>query len=185
MQHSDGTPDLGHGSFLDVVTNMVGILIILVMILGTRLKNAPIVLPADTEMTAVADELKTHQANETSLYGDIRRMTSQKAVVEVNTQLQFEERNTLATAAAAMEHDIGQRRKALDSGTRQQFDLEREIQAASVELSRLEKELVVKTSAIEPIEVKCFPTPIGKLVDDNEAHFQIRAGRIKIGRAHV
>ena len=37
MRHEDSTP--GHDSFLDIVSNIVGILIILVMVTGVRAKN--------------------------------------------------------------------------------------------------------------------------------------------------
>ena len=48
MRHQSFDQNSSLGSFLDVVTNMVGILIILVMILGMRIKDAPIKLPPDS-----------------------------------------------------------------------------------------------------------------------------------------
>ena len=39
----------GHDSFLDIVANIVGILIILVMVVGVRARNAPVQASTETE----------------------------------------------------------------------------------------------------------------------------------------
>ena len=69
------TEAVGSDSFLDVVTNIVGILIILVMVVGMRTKNAPV----ETEDDALA-------AANAPLVAEIERLTSQSAGVEQDIQ---------------------------------------------------------------------------------------------------
>ena len=61
--------DAGQDSFLDIVANIVGILIILVMVMGVRAKNAPIRLSVPSPQRQVAEhELQRELAAEQSLH---------------------------------------------------------------------------------------------------------------------
>ena len=111
MRH--GGTDLNHGlsSFLDVVTNMVGILIILVMVLATRLKNAPINVAKDARLDAVAAELQSRQAAEQSMRGDVLRLARQINALRQDVQAKKAQRATLSILVAACEKKIAQRRE--------------------------------------------------------------------------
>ncbi len=167
------------GSFLDVVTNMVGILIILVMILGMRIKDAPINLPPDTQTVAATLELKTEQAAEQAVTADVSRTTEEIGDIELAVQQRTGERNVLSTMVSAGEQQIAQRRQQLDAQSRGQFDLAQSIRDAEIQLHKLyESKAAAEVDASAPVQVESYPTPLGRTVVGEEIHFQLRNQRI-------
>ncbi len=59
------------------------------------------------------------------------------------------------------------------------YDLDRDKALAQADLDRLEKELKQLAAGAETsVKIESFPTPISKVVDEKEAHFQLRHGRL-------
>jgi hypothetical protein len=167
----------GHESFLDVVTNIVCILIILVMIVGQRAHDMVVSeasKPAGPAQTAVEA-----QQTAVALEEDVNHLSHEIANVRQTAAARFVERDRLSTILAAAEHELAQRRAALDDKTRHQYDVDRDQAMAQADLDRLEKELKQLASSAETtVKIESFPTPISKVVDEKEAHFQLRHGRI-------
>jgi hypothetical protein len=166
----------GSDSFLDVTTNIVGILIILVMVVGERAKTAPVdlgdrasgraVLAAETEAVRLED--------------DVRRLSAQMKTVQGELRGRLAERNRLSTLVAAVERDLALARSGLDKKARARYETDRDLALARNQLARLaaERSSAEKAAAPQTIEVKNYPTPIGKTVDGHEAHFQLLRGRL-------
>jgi len=176
----DETP--GHDSFLDIVANIVGILIILVLVVGVRVKNAPVTLaipPAPDETPQQAAELERHAATEAALrkdvlaaHGEIRRLARQAGAYAGA-------RNAMATMVAAAEAEIDARRAKLGDEARREFDLKRRLAESQVRLAAIEQQRAqVETAREAPVVIENHPTPISRTVDGDEAHFQLLAGRI-------
>ena len=169
----------GHDSFLDVVANIVGILIILVLVTGVRVKNAPLAASPDEEAEAAAAELQKDQAVVGSLRQEVFDMVDGiQAIRREQVARQFE-RDRLATAVAAWEHKIESRRGRLDGDSQQDFDLGRNVSETRLQLDQLkQRQAEVEATRSEPILVESYPTPLSKTVDGREAHFQLRDGRV-------
>ncbi len=168
----------GQDSFLDVVTNMVGIVIILVMVVGMRVKHAPAKPIATAEAAPVID-LTKDLAAERSLREDVDRVTREIASVEGETLVLNQARDRLATVLALANQELQSRRDKLDAGAKARFDLNRQVVDAGAQLVRLSAERSrLEAVRPEPIKLEAFPTPISKTVDDREGHFQIRGGLI-------
>ncbi len=88
------------------------------------------------------------------------------------------ERDQLSTILSAAEHQLAERRAALDDKARHQYDRSRDRALAQADLDRLDKERIQLASAETTVKIENFPTPISKTVDEHEAHFQLRKGRI-------
>lgn len=169
----------GQDSFLDLVTNMVGIIIILVLVVGMRVKNTPVKVDPNAKIKAVAAELDDAKTSEQSVVRDITKLSGQVEQVLGETMARDQQRNMLATAVAAAEHKIQSRRNELGAVARQQFDTGRELTQARTELDQLHRERVaVENMPAKPVLVENYPTPLGKVVDGDELHFQLRAGQI-------
>ena len=167
----------GHESFLDVVTNIVCILIILVMIVGQRAHDMvvaePLLRPARPKRRSMPSNRPM------ALEQDVNHLTREIATVRQTAAARFAERDRLSTILAAAEHELAQRRAALDDKTRHKYDLDRDKALAQADLDRLERELKQLASSAETtVKIESFPTPISKVVDEKEAHFQLRRGRI-------
>lgn len=174
---------VGSDSFLDVVTNIVGILIILVMVVGIRIKHAP-AKPAepawDEEQTKAGVAQLEKEA--VGIERDVHKIESQIADLAGAAQEHFAERGVLAYMIAEHERELTAARKALDEDKQQAFDLRRAHAKAERDLQRLEGEAAAARAAAEknmkPIKIQSRPTPISHTVFGDEVHFQVRSGRI-------
>lgn len=172
---------VGQDSFLDVVTNIVGILIILVVVAGLRVRNAPLKEAEEKAITAAAAGLEKDLALESSLRRDVVQAAEQIRALQQEAVLRHQERSQLATLVAACEQKIRAARERLDAEGQRRFDLQRSIAEAERELERLSQaQAAAENAKAEPILVESYPTPLGKTVDDNELHLQLRAGRVAI-----
>ena len=168
---------VGTDSFLDVITNFVGILIILVMVVGERAKNFP--PPNDVAESADA-QMEALQAEATAVETDVAHIAAQMKRVDSETAARTFERDQVNTLIASLEHELAERRRALDDASRGQYDLARDLALAEDELTRLtqQRKSAEGTAAPETITVESYPTPLGKTVDGKEAHFQLLNGRL-------
>jgi len=179
-RQTDDAP--GHDSFLDVVANIVGILIILVMVVGLRVKNAPIVASIVGEGREEDEDESEYQkdlATERSLHADVLKVEQEVRAVEAETLIQKQQRDALAATIAALEQEIQLRRQRMDAEAQRDFDLRRGLSQAQARLAQLDKQrIAVETAPAEPTVVESYPTPLSTTVDEREAHFQLRGGRV-------
>lgn len=169
----------GHDSFLDIVANMVGIVIILVMLVGVRVRHAPssAVVPSETD-PALIDA----QAIEQSLTEENWALADEAARVAVEAAASRQRRDMLATLVAALEHRIRQRQEQLGVAEASNSAAATELAEARRQLERLRAEQARLAQVPEQtVVVESLPTPLSRTVDENETHFQLRGGYI----AHV
>ena len=89
------------------------------------------------------------------------------------------QRDFLATTLSAMEHDLVLRGGQAKGETEVDVELARRVAEARRQLADLRRVRVqVDTAKPEPVVVESYPTPISRTVDEHEAHFQLRNGRI-------
>jgi hypothetical protein len=167
----------GSDSFLDVIANMVGILIILVVVVGIRVKQMPQV-PKDLDPATVS-ELASREGAAKDLERNVLDLDRQMQHVQQLTAIRAEERAALALLLADGEREVNSRREALDKHGKDQFDLERELAATKARLERVERDREeAKKPKSKSVEIRNYPTPISQTVFGKEAHFQLRGGRV-------
>ena len=176
----------GQDSFLDVVTNIVGILILLVVVMGVRTAGAIRrgTLQADAPPAATpVDEAQLQKAIQAavSTESELRDLMRTALHVKQETELREEERSWLNTVVAAAEQKLKDRRAALDGQQQRDFDTRRKLLAAQIELDKLTREQVSILSQIPEVEqIEIPPTPISKLASGKEIHLQLHKGHIAI-----
>ncbi len=179
-QQTDDMP--GHDSFLDIVANIVGILIILVLLVGVRVKHAPVTLAIpDPTGDAAADiaELEEQMAIEARLKEDMLAADAEAGRLRRETAAHAFARDSLATVAAAAEARINQRRAELDVDTQRDFDLRRQLAESQQKLGLVEQQRAQLENARPPTTViHNRPTPLSRTVEGPEVHFQLLHGRI-------
>ncbi|REK18547.1 MAG: hypothetical protein DWQ37_04015 [Planctomycetota bacterium] len=176
-RHKVAEPEAaGNDSFLDITTNIVGILIILVMVVGERAKTAVVeVPPAEPNprlLSACAEASKLDQ--------HVREIAAQMESVKREAQLRKIERDHLSTLMAAVEKEFERRRKDRKEQTQEQFDAELKLAMARDELAKLESatQQAEADAAPETVTIQNRPTPIGQNVDGDQACFRLAHGRI-------
>jgi hypothetical protein len=177
------TDQAGADSFLDVIANMVGIMIILVMIVSTRVRHSPPksseVTPPPASITSPEKVLKPLVQETEALQSDVNRLAQQSQQLQIDLAGRALQREKLALLAAAMEDELQNQRQSLDQSSQVDFDLRSKMAIARQELETLQRQREsVHLSAPQDIKIQSLPTPISRTVHGQEIHFQLRGGRV-------
>lgn len=174
---SEAGQEFGSDSFLDVVTNVVGILIILVVVVGLRVKQAPAHAPA--VLAEPADDLAPLEAEALALREDLARLNDEIDGVDRETEVRHEERAALAYLVETGQRELNTRRQQLGAEAQQLFDLRRAVALSDDVVERLSAELAAaQGEKQEPVVIETYPTPIASIVTGEERHFYLRAGLV-------
>ncbi len=190
--------EFGSDSFLDVIANMVGIIIILIVIAGLRVSHAPVVLPSpSSELPLVTDNPQPEAAIEEE--PEQENLPDPEVLSEKLARLRQEEeflsKRITATEKqqAALEVEIERRKEKLSdlandlSGeAASEEDLKRELQLAMRSVEERKQELTELLAQISDIESKPLPvkrikhtvTPISKIVEAEEVHFRVADDKV-------
>ena len=171
----------GQDSFLDVVTNIVGILIILVMLVGGRARKViQDALPAQNGRVAALEEEVDGLDQKLALAeNEVEELAAQARTVATAAAFAGEARLQLATAVSAATVEIERRKQETDAvkvkaaeaaARRKEFETE-------IERCTLEAEGLAHLPATTK-EVLAYPTPVGRTVNGEEIHFRLGEGRI-------
>lgn len=188
MDHDESDDSMpGQDSFIDVVCNMVGILIVLVMIVGVRASRPAefdaAMNPNKTPKKEVVDASELHQelAEANKAKDEIEGAVARIADLSVQAAVTESRRQQLAVVQAAVEQEIAQRRAKLDEKGQRQFDVQRAIAEAEIKLSKLTQEQISLVSQAPEIEeVECVPTPLAKTVEGDEIHVRLKKGLLAV-----
>jgi len=174
--------DSGSDSFLDVITNIVGILIILVMVIGARVRQLVLAGPAPDASPAIAAlEAEVSELGRTlvSAEGELDELQEQVRTVELAAAEAADARLQLATGVAAAKVEVarleGQRDAAAVAAAERaarRRGLEAEIHRCTLAAEGL------ASAAATTQQVLAYPTPIGRTVHGDEIHFRLAEGRI-------
>ena len=176
----DDTATAGHDSFLDIVANIVGILIILVMVAGVRVKNFSLDTAQPNELIEQARRaLRDDRALANSVRGDVFKISNQLKDVERETGLRQIERDRLAVMVEAARRNLAPRRDRLDQASQVGFDMSIKIADSNLELDRIEQRRShLEITPVRPTLIRSYPTPLSKTVDEDEVHLQLRGDRV-------
>jgi hypothetical protein len=168
----------GHDSFLDVVANLVGILIILVMIVGARAKDAMVTVEQVAEPVPEAAVEQSRNAA-VAVRQELETMLANAQRQDLEIAYRRNERDRILTVIAAAETTLEREADKLSEEQRAAHELQRQLAAARREQEDLKRarEAVQRTEA--PVHVlKHRPTPLAKTVFGQEVHFRLQAGRV-------
>lgn len=180
----------GQDSFLDVVANLVGIMIILIMVVGIGTKKA-FVAEASGGSRESTDESSNDPAapsseqvdaaaqTAASIESDMHQMADRIQRQQIEVAYRRAERDKLLTLLAAAEKGLDDRRQKYTEQEREQIALERQLAAKKQELEELEKaRLVAERMGPPPGVIEHLPTPMAKTVFGHEYHFRLGGGRL-------
>ncbi|QDS99863.1 hypothetical protein [Adhaeretor mobilis] len=203
-ESDEGMP--GEDSFLDIVANIVGILIILVMVVGVRASQGVLLASPETDGKLQQVSLETGPspdqgdinaltANPQDIAGEVLALRREIAFADRENAKQVErarqviedrlaleaERQRLLTLQSVQEQDLARRRELLDEQAREDFDVQRDLVTAQLELQKLsEQQMALVGQTEESEELICVPTPLAREVEDDSIHVRLRNGRLAI-----
>jgi hypothetical protein len=180
----------GQDSFLDVVANMVGIMILLVMVVGLRASKVPTeplgngapqasrtragTLPA----SGGADGLPRQVAQ---LQSDVAKLARQVAAHEEAESLRELERVHLASHAIQVQAELDRREAELTAAQRAEHQLVQSLAATRNRLDELTEEQLALASIQPTVEtIENLPTPLAETVRGDEVHLRLKGGLVSV-----
>lgn len=173
----------GQDSFLDVITNIVGILILLVLVVGLRssraVQEAQSLKPG--EIVDSQDQLRQAYNSALTTELNVRDLVHKVGNVYNEVNLRDEERLWLNTAVAKGEQEIAERRAKLSTDAQRDFDVRRKLKEAQTTLDELTREQIALASQ-EPAneQIECQPTALAKAVTGKEIHLLLSDDHVAI-----
>ena len=190
--------DSGQDSFLDIVANLVGILIILVVLVGANASSQVQQAPAQADADLEAERLETIDAIDTQ-----SDLTHKLRVDNLELELQIREENQLAAAlsdqrhrmfvqaetlrvkATEIESELKTRLASFDQATRakqqEQIKLASAEESLTAELNDIKAQTAAMAASFKPTknkQLKHYPNPIAKTVFSEEIHFRLADGKL-------
>jgi hypothetical protein len=176
----------GHDSFLDVIANLVGILIILVMVVGMQARAAYIQKGETGESNEIAvekiqQEVQHLAASGTALEQNINALASKLDQYQFEISYRDKEREKLLLLLRLAEQQLEERKSQLSKSQREQLEVENELAALEEQLESLRKQRdALQLAQSGPSILEHLPTPMAKTVFGNELHVRLQAGRVVV-----
>jgi hypothetical protein len=185
MRRDDIEPDQmpGQDSFLDVITNIVGILILLVLVVGLRTsRSVSQSSSANTAQKIQGEDLRLAIREAVSMQHDVDQLARRAVSVHGEMLLKEREREFLGTYVASGEQEIAEMRARLSEQQQSDFDLRRQLAIAQHTLDDLTREQLALLSDThdEVEEVTNLPTPLAETVTGKEIHLRLARGHVAI-----
>ena len=179
----------GQDSFLDLVSNIIGILIILVMVAGIQaqyssanISEAPSSFATPqilADLETKRQELQTKSETTAKLRHDAEEVLLQSEIVMQQIHRQTLEYSALfdmmTSARAAIEIAAEERSQTF----KEKIEYQRRLQEINAQLEQIDRvktalrQMRPKASVLENI-----PTPLAKTVEEKEIHFRLLGGKI-------
>ena len=191
FQEEDSSED----SFLDVVANVVGVLIILIMLVGAQASRSILVAQSPQETPAPESVVQATNLDLETLRTELEQATgtaktSEQAVSNLILQVAKisneanaydNQRVELAMHRSLMEEDLGRRKEQLGEQQQREFDTQRQLLESKIDLDELTKEQFSLVSASETVtEVECVPTPLARVVEGQSIHLRLSKGLVSV-----
>lgn len=171
----------GQDSFLDIVANLIGILIILVMVIGAQATDAmveqrPTAVPSEAE--AIVDVDAARLAAE-SVEQDIQSLDSKLKRQQMEIAFRRNERDKFLQLTTQLDQALEAARRQQNDQQRSRLDAQRKLRTAEEELQDLaaSRRAVEQTMPQQQV-IEHLPTPMAKTVFGKELHFRLMAGRL-------
>lgn len=174
---------VGQDSFLDIVANLVGIMIILVMVVGARAKDAMVDAEIDESKPSATAEWEKEAAAAKAIADDVeadfKRIQAEMQRQKLELAYRQEERDRVQMLVVGAERTLSDHRQTLDESQQREFDQQKEIVAAETELEDLRRSIGhIETTEPETTIIEHLPTPMAKTVFGREVHLRLRHGRV-------
>ncbi len=195
LEENDGLP--GQDSFLDIIANIVGILIILVMVVGVRASHSTLARhdassaqgaerpenprQPHAQVASLRAEVKQVTRQITASRGEINTMAGRITSMSQEAQLQDRERIKLSMQRTLIEEDLQKRRARLSETEQFQFDVQRQLTESQIRLDELTREQLALASAPPAVEeIETVTTPLARQVRGEELHLRLKNGLVSI-----
>jgi hypothetical protein len=182
--HDEFAEAFGQDSFLDILTNVVGIIILLVLMVGLRASHdarGKAGRQVDASPPVSEHELQEACSTAAATERDVHDLVAQAVNVHGEAVFRDRERAYLTTYVTGFEQELDSRRAKLSVEEQRDFDLRRKLAEAQQTLDNLTREQVSLVSQPAPVEViENEPTPLARPSTGKEFSLKLAEGHVAI-----
>lgn len=182
--------ELGHDSFLDIVANLVGILIILVVVLGMQstaaIEDIKETADPETPQIAMASDEQMSQLAQQSLraaaaQADSDRLERMSLKYDAMIGARSKERAGLMDLISVAKEAWDQQKQMLDQQATEQAERKVDLEKSEEQLVKLQGERHrLENQPEDVVAVAHLPTPMAKTVFGDEIHFRLKDNRLSV-----
>ncbi len=177
----DGDTNLEFDSFMDVVTNMVGILIIFVVVFGARSREVTAKVYAESEKTKAVASAAKPVIQAASVGEDVQRLEQQIAVYDREIASRHSERGAMLQLISTLNSQWAEKKAALEKDAQKAATLAGERRELISAVHQLELASQAPRAVDQGvIAVEHLPTPMAQTVFNDEIHFRLKEGRLVV-----
>ena len=173
----------GKDSFLDVVANVVAILIILVIVVGSQASQTVIQHEIAKQQAHPGDaapeenEATKAEAKARSLEVGLHELEQRIGRQKFENQYRRAERDRVQLLVAVAEQRLSEHRNQLSATEQARYDLEAQLISSRGELAKLSQSPTTFGKP-PPTVLQHLPTPMARTVFGTEINFRLQAGRV-------
>jgi hypothetical protein len=171
---------IGEDAFLDTIANLVGILIILVVIVGSR-SYATAKIAVEKELASQVDRLESPLDKSKNLDQDLQRQFDKLHGYENEILYRDSERMAIMDRVTVAEKIVEEELGKIDQSARELIETEQEMSDLEKQLANLlqqqgDVQSIEQSTAI----LQHLPTPMAKTVFGREIHVMMRGGKAAV-----
>jgi len=167
---------IGEDAFLDTIANLVGILIILVVIVGSR-SHATAKLAIEQELQKKVEQLESPALKSQQLDQDLQKQAAELRNYDMEVLYRDSERMAIMDRVTIAERVVEEELQNIDESAREKIEDEQEMSELEKQLANLLNQQG-EIQSIEPSTtvLQHLPTPMAKTVFGKELHVMMRGG---------
>ncbi len=169
----------GHDSFLDIVANLVGVLIILVMVVAVRARDGAVDEQRAQTSSLEPVDVESARFEAEGIREDIQRIEQllQRQAMEI--AYREKERDKVLQELRVLELLVQQQESHLDTSQQEKLQKQAMLDDLKHQLEDLQQARhTVEQMQSQPKVIQHRPTPMAKTVFGTEIHFRLFQGRI-------
>lgn len=169
----------GQDSFLDVVCNLVGILIVLVMLVAAQAKRSMLAAlgPSPAPPAPLTDDIRAAQAAAQALETSIHELDQTITAARLEMAVREAERNRYQVLVTVARQRLEEYRAQLSAEEQVRFDLAQQLADCQRQWASL-RDQAATLSTPPPKVLEHLPTPMARTVFGTEVHFRLSGHRL-------
>ncbi len=172
---------VGEDSFLDTTANLVGILIILVVIIGSKTKVDAEAYGRELAAQTPTQQLEDPEREARALHASLAELSIRQQEYELETQYRKSERDALLTQITLARGALEEKMASLDADKRSSIEKEQEREKLESQLkAKLAQMGAAEEAKPAPIVLEHLPTPMAKTVFSRELHVMLQNSRVTV-----
>ena len=181
MRRADDETNVGEDSFLDTTANLVGILIILVVVIGSKTKLEAEEYGRQMAAAEASPQLAESARTARALADSMREQAIRQKEYELESAYRRAERDSLLVNVQIVREKVAESLLDLDAEKRASLEHARAVQKLHDNLSDVQDELGAQDELARPkIVLEHLPTPMAQTVFNREMHLQLKAGAVTV-----